>query len=72
MKSSRSKTARIAEAVRVYRNIESEQNKWLAELAEDAEKSGDYYDYDQACYDTWEYLTDEGSKLATVIEGILK
>jgi hypothetical protein len=40
-------------------------------LAEEAEKSGNYSDYDQACYDTWEYLMDEGSALATVIEGIL-
>ena len=66
-----SKKARIAEAVRVYRNIESFQHKLLAELAEDAEESGDYYDYDQSCYDTWEYLMNEGSALATVIEGIL-
>ena len=62
---------RIAEALRVYRNIEGRQNKLLAELAAEAEKSGNYSDYDQACYDTWEYLMDEGSALATVIEGIL-
>ena len=62
---------RIAEALRVYRNIEGRQNKLLAELAAEAEKSGNYCDYDQACYDTWEYLADEGSALATVIEGIL-
>ena len=65
-----SKQQRIAEAVRVYRNIQSRQNKRLAELAEAAEEPGDYYD--QACYDTWEYLMNEGSNLATVIEEILK
>ena len=68
---STSKKARIAEVVRVYRKIESFQNKLLAELAAEAEKSGNYSDYDQACYDTWEYLMDEGSALATLIEGIL-
>lgn len=70
MKSS-TKKQRIAEAVRVYRNIESRQLKELQEMAEAAENNDDYYDYDQSCYDTWEYLMNEGSALATVIEGIL-
>lgn len=66
-----SKKQRIAEAVRVYRNIQSEQNKKLEEISLAAEESGDYYDYDLTCYDTRQYLMDEGSRLAAQIEEIL-
>jgi hypothetical protein len=70
MKSS-TKEQQIAKAVAAYRKIEQEQTKELQEMAQEAEDNDDYYDYDQSCYDTWEYLMRLGQELASEIEEIL-
>jgi hypothetical protein len=55
-----------------YLKTVKSSEKALRKMAREAEESDDYYDYDQACYDTWEYLYEEGKALAAAVEEFLK
>jgi hypothetical protein len=59
-------------ALAAYQKTVKQQEKALQKLAREAEDNDDYYDYDQACYDTWEYLYEEGKALAAAVEEFLK
>lgn len=56
------------------RYLDNADKMWgeLKRKAKDAEETDDYYDYDQACYDTWEYMADEGGAFAKVVQEYLE
>lgn len=65
-------TSELAAAVASFREDEERESKLLSELAEEAEASGDYYEYDQACYSSWEYMSEVGARLAGEVEFFLE
>lgn len=62
----------LAAALKEYRRVQKREQKTLQRLANEAENSGDYDDYDQACYSSWEYMEEQGAYLAAAIEEYLK
>lgn len=44
----------------------------LESAAQEAEETSDYNDYDQACYDTWEYMAERGGSLAEAVKQFLE
>ena len=62
----------LKSALAAYQKTVKQQEKALQKMAREAEDNADYYDYDQACYDTWEYLYAEGEGLAAAVEEFLK
>jgi hypothetical protein len=63
---------RIKAAVQAYLEEDAQARNELREMAEEAEEDDDYYDYDQACYDTWESMWGRGKSLADELAEILK
>jgi len=62
----------LEEALKRFDKENHESAKALRELAEGAEETGDYYDYDQACYDTWERMAEQGEWLAEAVRGYIE
>lgn len=54
-----------------FRKLERREYKKLEELSLDAEETGDYSDYDEARFDTFEFLADAASQLADRLEFLL-
>jgi len=59
-------------AIREFLKQDAKASKRLRKMANEAEESGYYSDYDEANYDYWEAGNDAGLFLAYNIEALLK
>lgn len=66
-----SNKAKIMQAIDKFLKEDAKACKSLGRLAEEAERSGDYSDYDESNYDYWEAGNQAGLDLAATIGGII-
>lgn len=59
-----SKVKAIKNITEDFLKLCAEERQELRDMAEEAEASDDYYDYDQACYDSFERMFDAGENFA--------
>lgn len=63
------KLRRITELFLAEHKFEHEK---LERLAEEAEETWSYDDYDQACYDSWQGMSEAGEEFAQQVLNILE
>ena len=64
--------AQILALIAQFRAEDAKASKHLQKLADAAERSGDYSDYDEANADYWQYGNDAGWRVVHEIEALLK